>query len=267
MTRHLAYIVALDRAGMTGHRNLAKMLVSSLLRTRFDGDIMVFHNSPHPLFMVPREGVQEVILKAKKEPKTHDEFVGFAQSCKHTVARHLQPEGYDKVIFLDCDCLVLRPINHLLEGDWSLAVITESGTRIQNGPYGGYLTAAEHGLLRREGMNSGTWAISAPLLKKFLRQWRAAEKLPPAFECLREQSAFNRVVLDWPGMVLMWPHEEIALPFCHGNRTCYRDFSTSAIVHAAGAAGPVEKLPFIFGLFCSQFLCDDKLTMFNVMEM
>lgn len=39
--RNLVYTVAIDRPGQTGHRNMAKMLVSSLLRTRFSGDIMV----------------------------------------------------------------------------------------------------------------------------------------------------------------------------------------------------------------------------------
>ena len=67
MGRHLVYTLALDMGGATAHRNMAKLLVSSLLRTRFDGDIVVFHNSPHPLFMVPRKGVREVALQSRRK--------------------------------------------------------------------------------------------------------------------------------------------------------------------------------------------------------
>ncbi|MEZ5301897.1 MAG: hypothetical protein R3F11_14805 [Verrucomicrobiales bacterium] len=29
-------------------------------------------------------------------------------------------DAFDKVLFLDCDCLALRNIDHLLEGDWDI---------------------------------------------------------------------------------------------------------------------------------------------------
>ncbi|MGI8605403.1 MAG: hypothetical protein ACR2OZ_20710 [Verrucomicrobiales bacterium] len=50
--RHLAYTVAFDAPGSPGHRMMAKMLASTLLRTYFDGDVIVFRNSPDPLFRV-----------------------------------------------------------------------------------------------------------------------------------------------------------------------------------------------------------------------
>ena len=87
--RNLVYTLALDPAGATGHRNLAKMLVSSLLRTRFSGDILVFHNSPAPLFMVAREGVREVRMKVPAKAGKNGGFVTYAQSCKHAVAEHI----------------------------------------------------------------------------------------------------------------------------------------------------------------------------------
>ena len=67
MARNLIYTLALDYVETTAHRNLAKLLVSSLLRTRFSGDILVFHTSPAPLFMVAREGVREVVLDVPAE--------------------------------------------------------------------------------------------------------------------------------------------------------------------------------------------------------
>jgi hypothetical protein len=38
------------------------MLVSSLLRTYFTGDIVVFRNSPNPLFLVERKGLEEIYV-------------------------------------------------------------------------------------------------------------------------------------------------------------------------------------------------------------
>ncbi len=121
--------------------------------------------------------------------------------------------------------------------------------------------------LRREGLNSGSWAIRASRYHAFMDRWRAVEAAEPARMCLREQSAFNRAVLDFKGKVIEWPHHEIALPFCLGNLMTYRAYSEAAIVHTAGGAGPVEKLPFLYGLFTSRFLCDDQLTLLNLMEM
>jgi hypothetical protein len=265
MGRHLVYTVALDAGGTTGHRNLAKMLVSSLLRTRFSGDILVFHNSPHPLFMVARKGVREVRLT---DVAPVDDFRAFSQSRKHAVAGQIDPAGYDKVMFIDCDSLVLRNPDHLLAGDWNLAFYAEMRTRIQDYPYGGYLSPKEEQSLTREGINSGTWAVAAPHLGEFLERWRNVEAIAPArHSFLREQSAFNRVVLDWKGPVFEWPRREIAMPLCWPNLVRYDDYSRATIVHAAGGGHLDHKLRFLFSAFAGRFLFDPQLALFNILEM
>lgn len=60
--RYLAFTVALDPPGSPGHRMMSKLLASSLLRTHFDGDVVVFRNSPEPLFRVPRQGLEEFYI-------------------------------------------------------------------------------------------------------------------------------------------------------------------------------------------------------------
>ena len=268
MGRHLVYTLALDLGGTTAHRNMAKLLVSSLLRTHFDGDIVVFHNSPHPLFMVPRAGVREVALHPLDAPSVHWGFVEIAQSCKHAVIEHLHPEGYDKVMFIDCDCVATRSINHLLDGNWDLAFFAETTAMIQNGAYGAYLTDQEFAEIERDGINSGTWAVAGSRCLELLHRWRAVDAMPPRVTpCLREQSAFNRVVLDWDGEVVEWPRREIALPFCDGNLQRYWDWEPAAIIHAAGAGTVNHKLPFLFSVFCMKFLYDPQLTLFNILEM
>src|SRR5687767_8175146 len=168
MKRNLVYTVALGPRGTSGHQTMAKLLVSSLLRTRFSGDIVVFHNAPAPLFMVPRAGVREVLQPIDDETAGEVGFARFANLHKYDLAAHLDPAGYDKVMFLDSDVLVLRNIDHLLAGDWDLAIYTEPGTRIQDAPYGAALTSDERQSLMHEGINSGTWAVAAPRFHELL---------------------------------------------------------------------------------------------------
>ena len=266
--RHLVYTVALDRPGQTGHRNMAKMLVSSLLRTRFSGDILVFHDAPGPLFMVARAGVREVRLRVPEEGCADGDFTAYAQSCKHGVAAHLDTAAYDRIMFIDCDALALRNIDHLFAGEWELAVTVETGSKIQEYGYGGYLTKRERKTVVRDGMNSGTWVVAAERCGELLRRWRKVESRAPLDpECLREQSAFNRVAVNWDGVVQAWPRGEIALPLVTGHLTAYPEYCRAAIVHVASGYPVDYKMRFLFSIFAGRFLYDSQLALFNVMEM
>ena len=268
MARNLLYTLALDYAGTTAHRNLAKLLVSSLLRTRFSGDILVFHNSPAPLFMVAREGVREVVLDVPAEAFAGNDLAGYARSAKHLAAAQIDAEHYAKIMFLDCDAIVLRNIDHLFAGAWELACCTEPGTRIQEDAYSGYLSEKERRALKCAGINSGTWAVAGARFHEFIRRWRKAESGAPAkLDGFREQSAFNRVVLDWEHAVQVWPHREVALPLCNHSHANFRGYMRAAIIHAAGGDGVEYKLRFLFSTYAATFLFDSQLTLFNILEM
>ncbi len=271
MSRHLVYTLALDPDGAMEHRNMAKLLVSSLLRSGFTGDIVVFHNSPHALFMVPRANVREVKMRPENAPTDDRDYLYYAQSFKHSMAEHIDPAGYDKIVFIDCDAVVLKPLDLLLEGDWDLAVLPEAHTHIQTGYFGCYLTDEERHTLSMEGINSGTWAVRASRWREMLLEWRAIEAQPASFregDCLFEQSAFNRLVLDWckRGRVMKWPMQSVALPFCPGGLSLWYQYMDSTIVHAAGAGLPV-KMQFLFSVYAAAYLHDRNLTLFNIMEM
>lgn len=267
MRKNLVYTIALDRPGETGHRNLAKMLVSSLLRTRFSGEILVFHTTPYPLFMVARAGVREVrVPLPRRLPKDYG-FVHLAQSFKHEIADQIDPTAYEKVMFIDCDSVVLRNIDHLLTGEWDLAVCAEQSRTIQEFARD-FLREGERESLTGPGYNSGTFAVSAGLFREFLERWRAVENGPPRSPVeLREQQAFNRVALDWKRVIKEWTPLDIALPFCSTGQENHDIYCKSAIVHAASGAPVDTKLRFLFGLFASTFLFDTRLSMFNMMEM
>jgi hypothetical protein len=268
MGKNLVYTIALDRPGETGHRNLAKMLVSSLLRTRFSGDIVVFHATPYPLFMVARAGVQEVEVKLPRKLPRGGGFVALAQSFKHEVAARIDTTPYDKVMFIDSDSVVLRNIDHLLEGAWDLAVYGEEKTSILDYVHA-FLRDGERERLVGQGYNSGTFAVRASLFRELLRSWQTVENGPPQARVgLREQQAFNRVVLDWTGEIKEWSPRDIALPFCIREHAPHAVYCRAAIVHAASGDHSVDdKLRFLFGLFSSVFLFDTQLSLFNLMEM
>lgn len=268
MARNLIYTLALDYVETTAHRNLAKLLISSLLRTRFSGDILVFHNSPAPLFMVARESVREVVLDVPADAFAGGDLAGYARSAKHAAAAHIDAAGYEKIMFIDCDAVVLRNIDRLFAGKWDLACMVEPGTRIQEIAYSGYLTAKERRSLRREGINSGTWCVAGARFHEFIRRWREVEAgVPVRIDGFREQSAFNRVAMDWGGTRHAWPRSEIALPLCNRAHASYRSYTQSAIVHAAGGDGVDYKLRFLFSAYAAAFLFDSQITLFNILEM
>lgn len=217
--------------------------------------------------MVAREGMREVQMKVRRTKfKEHWDFVTYAQSCKHAVSAHIDSSRYDKVMFIDCDSVVLRNIDHLFKGTWDFAVTVE-GVKVQDLPYGAYLTPREWETVCRPGLNSGTWAVSAKRFKEMLRWWRRVESVPVSSRFLREQSAFNRVAMDWDGVVHEWARAEIAMPLVTGHIQTYPEFSRAAIVHAASGAPVDDKLRFLFGMFAGAFFFDPQLALLNILEM
>ena len=57
---HLFASVLLDPPGLRTSRQLGKVQVSSLLRTLFPGEVVVWRNFPEPLYPVERKGMHEV---------------------------------------------------------------------------------------------------------------------------------------------------------------------------------------------------------------
>ena len=80
-----------------------------------------------------------------------------AQSFKHEVADQIDASAYDRVMFIDCDSVALRNIDHLFEGDWDLAVYGEPETSIRDYARA-FLNKHEQQHLEGLGYNSATWA-------------------------------------------------------------------------------------------------------------
>jgi hypothetical protein len=262
--RHLAYTIALDHpVGAVGHWTMAKFLVLSLLRTRFDGDIVVFRNVAEPIFMVPRKGVREVFIDAGRAGFQH--FWDYAQAWKFRVREHLDTTGYDKVIFLDADCLAQRNIDPLLDGDWDLRVYAEPRSSAGTHHFNCFISDAEARNLTAPGINGGLLAVRAELYHETMEAWERINFGPsPRKKHFADQAALTRLILDTKLRTRPFTRKEVAFPLAHDPRA--QDYTDSCLLHLAGARTFEDKLRFMFGAYMSTFFFDREAFLLHMLD-
>ncbi len=291
--KNLVYTVAFDAPESQAYRFLAKMLASSLMRTFFTGDVLIFRNSAAPLYLVERKGLEEVYLETPA--MFGQERAEYSWSYKHRVAELIDPEPYDKILFLDADCLALRNIDHLLDGDWDIRYQPERDLPMNTGHYNALLTDEEMArAARREGINSGTLAVRAAVFHEVMREWGRLDAQPPLRDTgFHDQASWNKLVLncadasdgDSPipgseasagspmdGGAHMSPAPWRAEPFPAGEIRfpCFLDphyatYSKAALTHNL-TTDTLEKVEFTFGLYMRTFFCDPAGLFFNLLE-
>src|SRR4030095_2518845 len=112
---NLCYTVALDQLGQDIHLRMARLLVTSLIRTHWNGRIVVFRTAGCPVLREPHHAVEERVI-ATEPGATWCETMAW----KYRARNQLELGAVGKVLFLDCDCLALRSINHLMMGTWDI---------------------------------------------------------------------------------------------------------------------------------------------------
>ena len=284
---NLVYTVAFDAPESETYRFLGKMLASSLVRTYFTGDIVVFRNSPAPLFLVERKGLHEVYLDT---PQVVGQAGAEAAWCwKYKAARLIEhPEQYDKILFLDCDCLALRNLDELLEGDWDIRYQPERGTRMEGRKYNAFLTEEEMKLgSRREGVNSGTLAVRGCYFHEVMRRWQEIDEGETQRDSgFRDQASWNALLLREEARELAGAQEGIndacsgpgllpplkIEPFPAGEvqfpgylDPAYQSYSKAALTHNIWP-DTKEKIEFTFGLYMRTFFCDPTGLFFSMLE-
>jgi len=268
---NLVYTVVLDPPGSEGYRMLAKMLASSLVRTGFLGDVLVFRNSSAPLFLVERKGVEEVFIETKEihgaEGAEHSWC--WKYKVRHHVTEWMEINGgvdrWNKVMFIDADCLALRNIDHLLEGDWDIAFQTEKGRAISEPQYSMFMTDEECQVHSRDGVNSGTLAVSAEHYLEVMGRWEQIDQGPAVRRPFcRDQGSWNRLLVETEMRTRLFDDREIQFPVSFDPQ--FKDYKEAAIVHNLGV-DTVDKIRFTFGLYMGTFFCDPSALFFNFLEM
>ena len=285
--KNLIYTVVLDAPGAEGQRFLGKMLVSSLLRTFFTGDIVVFRNGENPLFLVERKGLEEVHVETL--PIIGHEGAEEAWRWKYRVAEQLDVRGYDKVMFLDADCLALRNIDHLLKGGWDIAYQTQRGERGDGVMFNGFLSDGEMARAAgQDGVNSGSFAVRAEIFHKVIREWQRVDEgeMTRPESGFRDQASWNALLLReqegkgfrWKGSrneatpehtlpplkMVPFPEGEIRFPLYLDPH--FLNYSQAALTHNCGG-NTLQKIEFTFGLYMRTFFCDPTGLFFSILEM
>ena len=266
--KNLVYTVAFDSPESESYRFLGKMLASSLVRTFFTGDILVFRNSAAPLFLVERKGLDEVYLETPA--MAGQAGAERAWSWRYKVAELIEhPEQYDKILFLDCDSLALRNIDHLLEGDWDIRYQPERERPGNGMSFNAFLTETELAeAAHREGANSGTLAVRGSRFHEVMRQWEAIDESDPLRESgFRDQASWNallhRELAKKELAVEPFPPGEVQFPGYLD--PMYQSYSKAALTHNI-LPDTREKIEFTFGLYMRTFFCDPTGLFFSMIE-
>ena len=268
VVKHLLYLIALDPPNGITNRLLAKLAVSSLLRTWFSGDIVLLRNTPEPVFPVERKGLQEMeITDPDYDAASTKERGDIAMRWKWRARHLLKVEGYDKVVMMDADWLALRNIDHLLEGDWDAAWCPERGGRsVVDHWFHCFLTDDEMvSLAHHPGANGGILAVAARHYHALMEEWERIDNGPVTRSRIcSDQASMNRLLLDTKLKKHRFEAGELTFPLLWD--TAYAEYSGSALVHGAGGNSK-EKHRFLFGLYMQAFYHDDHGTFLQMLEM
>lgn len=268
--RVLAYTIAFDAPGSGSCRQMVQMLGASAARTYLEGDLYVIRNTEEPLFRVERKGIEEIFVQTPA--LEHQALADLGNAWKFRATEVLSPEmvgGYDAVMFIDADCLILRNLDHLFAGDdWDILYQPEPGRSMRDPVFSGYLTDEEM-KASRFGINAGTWAVRAGIYHDVMAAWAAImEREPVRDPRWRDQTAWNRLILDAESVygwrARAFEAHEIQFPL-HLDLD-WKRYKDAAIVHCVGG-NTLEKLQFMFGMYMQTFFHDPKGTMVTLLDM
>lgn len=232
------------------------MLVGSLLRSGFAGDIKVIHNGETEIFEHPRRGVEEIGVDYPQGE--HGCY------CAKFHARKLLPaEAYDWVLFMDCDMLVTAPLDAWFETQDDIRYAPEDALGIQCGQFNGYLTDEELATLQRPGINSGTFLIRGGLFHEVMERWETLHEQPTLrHREAHDQPAWNRLMLDTQFATGMF--RSPSLTFVNIERDFFA-LLRSPVVHFCGMS-TVEKTVLMQALYLTRFHGADDGRLLEVLE-
>jgi hypothetical protein len=259
---NLIYTVAYDLPGWRGSRTMSKLLCSSLLRGFWSGEILVLRNFAQPLFPVERKGLNEVYVETPDfgtGEEAGKKCLREALEARFMAGQWIEnPEQYDWICYLDADCLALRDVEHLFAGDADLLVQPERGRKVfSEMVFNGYLkegaassdgvkAPGRNGWLGRDGINAGTFAVRGNKFEEVMREWkRIYESEPARHKEFRDQTAFNKLLLETDLRVKEFERGEIMFPFYLDKG--FLDYRQAALLHFVGGKQK-DKIDLSFAL-------------------
>ncbi len=290
---NLLYTIAFDGPGCGGYRAMAKICVSSLLRTFFSGEVIVFRNTAEPLFLVERKGLEEIFVKTPdiQGPVARE----YTQRWKFQARRYFDPAAYEKVIYLDCDSIALRDVDGLFDGDdWEIRHVVDSGKTLNevSDPAGAWFHEEEIvASPGRPSSNPWLFAIRGNCFDPVMEEWERWDAQVPVGATVRKDiSIWNRLLANigqfphWSGAgaprgagaaaAAMLPRCE-AFPGTEALELAnpgldYAACSQAAVLHCGGGPdGPFdaeERVRALFGMWMRTFQCDATAQLMHLLE-
>ncbi len=240
---------------------MAKMLILSLLRTGFSGEIIAFRNSETPWFGIPRPRIKEIFI----ETSEIQDLADYATRFKARARSHVDSDRYANIMFIDCDCLALRNLDHLFEGgNTVIHYSSEPGHAIGNPQFNAYLSESEM-QLQRDGANSGIWMIKAAEFADIMSRWQQIDgQTPERARTCWDQPAWNRLLLELGDKARPIADGEIRYPMAF--HTNYEDYSQGTLLHFCAGVSAEMKMRFQFGVFCQRFLGNHAPALLNILD-
>lgn len=263
MAKNLIFTIAFDRTGEPYHQSMAKILVSSIFRTGYVGNVLVLTNSDHRLYEYGRPGLEEISLDTSA--LTDSELGLKAQQFKYRAREYVSSLDFDRVMFMDCDCICQRNPDDLVRGDADILFSEEPAFQITSPFFSAYLRDDEMRGLAAPGMNSGLWAVRGACFQDLMEEWERIDTLPPLREKLgADQPAWVRLLRDTKlraepfriGIDVHFPMLERRSEF---------DFQSATVLHFNGAPPPV-KLAHMCGVYMRRFHVQTCMTLLGLLD-
>ena len=248
--KNLIYTIAFDPPNEPYHQMMAKMLVSSIFRTGFGGDVLVLTNYDYRLFEHGRRNLEEISLDSTQisPAEIKREILNFKYRSRHFVP----VERYEKIMFVDCDCLFLKNPDELFVGDAEIMFAEETWHNMTAAPFNAYLSEVEMQTLVVPGINAGFWRIAGHRYQEVLTEWERLDALP----YVRggggpDQQSWNRLILDTKLRAKPFRYDvDVRYPIME-TRTAPA-FAEASLLHYLNASR-TRKVSYMFGDYMRHF--------------
>jgi len=243
--RYLIYTIAFDRKGEAWHSMMARLLALSLFRTGFSGELLIFTNGLCRIIVPEHPRIREVTIAS--DGISDADFILQAMQFKFR-ARRLIPigEGFEKIMFVDCDSLFLKRPEPLFDCDADVMFAQEPFSSITGPGNNAYLSDNEMRALRAPGINAGLLWVRTEYFIKIMAHWERIDDQPPLRrKHFGDQPAWVRVIRDTKLNARPFRfNSDVRYPFIEQRNIL--DFSAATLLHFA-ANRPEAKVAHMLG--------------------
>jgi hypothetical protein len=228
------------------------------------------------LFPVERRGLEEVFVETPEVGQgkgAGERCLQAALEYRFRAAEMLDPSRYEWLAYLDADCLALRNLDHLFTGEADILVQPEAGRSMRDSHvFNGYLPLGDPCVPHRnhwlaasgDGVNAGTFAVRGRHYASVMQQWlEIFERTPPRHAEMRDQTAWNRLLLDTDLRARPFERGEIMFPF-HLDKG-FLDYKQAALLHFVGGEQS-DKIDLAFALHLMRTYGDPGGLFFDLLE-